>query len=116
MMINVQANHYRNRSVGAVGLGASRTQEISRPLKRAMLIAAGVAVFAVLALSQVIAWQVGRIMDHQEILQEKTDSLNSEQINLLARRAKLRSPEHVEALAAVRLGLRVPADSQVHRL
>jgi len=117
MIINVQANQFRNRPVQAVGIPArDRNSEMSPALKQAMLSAVFVTVLITLAISQVIGWQVHRVENRRQLLQERADSLNSEQINLLARRAKLLSPGYIEAVAAVRLGLHAPDKGQVHRL
>jgi hypothetical protein len=74
------------------------------------------AVAIVLVVGQFLHWGVVRQYNQVEQLRTVSAQLETDNINLRARRAGLMSPAHIEALAAVRLGLHAPVKGQVHHL
>lgn len=119
MIVNAQVRPYRCRT-GTVGMrrrvAAHNTGEMSAPMRRAVIIVLCVALFLVVAIGQFLHWRIMQGARVVEQMQAVSSSLNAENVHLLARRARLMSPEHIEAVAAVRLGLHVPGKGQVHRL
>lgn len=119
MIGNMQSRSYRCQTM-ATGLrqdiASGHTKEMSAQLRRAMCIVLGVALFIVLACGQFFHWKIMVSEQVVDQVQVEASTLGTENINLLAKRARLLSPAHVEAMAAVRLGLHAPAKSQVHRL
>ena len=119
MFVNAQVRPYRYRT-GAVGMrrrvAEHHTGEMSAPMRRAVIIVLCAALFLVVAIGQFLHWRIMQGVRDVEQMQSVSSSLNAENVTLLARRARLMSPEHIEAVAAVRLDLHEPARGQVHRL
>jgi hypothetical protein len=119
MIVNAQTRPYR-RQAKTMGIhqrvAANHADEMSVPLRRAVIIALCTALFLVVACGQFLHWRI--MSGHQAVtqLQSASSALSVENINLLATRARLMSSEHIEAVAAVRLDLHVPGKGQVHRL
>jgi len=120
MIVNAQARPYRYRTItsgfrqrSSVG---RRTQEMSVAFRRAVGITLCAAFVLVFACGQFFHWMI--MKDYQEIsqLQVIATDLGTANINELAKRAKLMSPQHVEAVAAVRLDLHAPTKGQIHNL
>jgi len=89
---------------------------MSAPLRRAVVLVLCAAVVLVMACGQFLHWRIMNGSRVAEQLQAVSSDLAVENMNLLARRARLMSPEHVVAMAAVRLDLHEPGKGQVHRL
>jgi len=89
---------------------------MSVPLRRAVIIALCAALFLVVACGQFLHWRIVNDSQVAEQLQRVSSDLAAENMTLLAQRARLMSPEHIEAVAAVRLDLHEPGRDQVHRL
>jgi cell division protein FtsL len=81
-----------------------------------MVIVLVAATVVVIALSQFLHWQIIREQGLLNQLQTVRTAKGSDNMALLAERAKLTSKTHVAAVAGARLGLYLPADGQVHRL
>ena len=119
MIVNAQIRSYRCQTKTAgirQRVTANHTAEMSVELRRAAIITLCVALFLVMACGQLLHWKIMRGYLAMEELQSVSSALGAENINLLARRARLMSPGHVEAVAAVRLDLHVPSKGQVHSL
>jgi len=119
MIINAQANQYRARTLRPgirQRVAADRTGTMSASLRRALLLVLASAVVVVLVVGQLLHWGVVRQYRQVEQLRAVSARLETDNINLRAKRAGLMSPAHIEALAAVRLGLHAPARGQVHHL
>ena len=91
-------------------------QELTSNLVRPMVIVLLVATAVVIALSQFLHWQIVREQGLLSQLETVRIAKGSDNMALLAERAKLTSEPHVEAVAAARLGLYPPSSGQVHRL
>jgi len=119
MIVNAQTRPYRcqAKTMGRrQRVAANHAGEMSVELRRAVTIALCAALFLVVACGQFLHWRIMSGHQEAEQLQSVSSALSLENINLLAKRARLMSPEHVEAVAAVRLDLHVPGKGQVHRL
>lgn len=119
MIVNAQIRPYRCRT-GTAGIrqrvAVNHSSEMSVELRRAVVLVLCAALFSVVACGQFLHWRIANDSQVVEQLQAVSSDLAAENMNLLARRARLMSPEHIEAVAAVRLGLHEPGKDQVHRL
>lgn len=119
MIVNAQIRPYRcrTRTVGIrQRVAANHSSEMSAPLRRAVVLVLCAALFLVVACGQFLHWRIMKGSLVVEQLQSVSSDLAVENMDLLARRARLMSPEHVEAVAAVRFDLHEPGKDQVHRL
>lgn len=119
MIVNAQIRPYRCRTRTAGirhRVAANHSSEMSAPLRRAVVLVLCAAVVLVMACGQFLHWRIMNGSRVAEQLQAVSSDLAVENMNLLARRARLMSPEHVVAMAAVRLDLHEPGKGQVHRL
>ena len=74
------------------------------------------AMAVVFTMSQFLHWRIEHEKATLDQLQSVRRDVGSENIRLLAARARLMSAHHVEAVAAVRLQLYRPEKGQLHRL
>ncbi len=93
-----------------------RREELTANLVRPMVIVLLVATAVVIALSQFLHYQIVREQGLLNQLQTVRMSKGTDNMALLAERAKLTSQSHLEAVAAARLDLFPPSGGQVHRL
>ncbi len=75
-----------------------------------------VAIGVVFTMSQLLHWRIEHNRATLEQLQSVRRSVGSENISLLAARARLMSVSHIESVAAARLQLFRPEKGQQHRL
>ena len=119
MIVNAQVRPYRcqTRTAGIrQRVAANHSSEMSMPLRRAVIVVLCVAFFLVVAGGQFMHWRIMKGAQVVEQLQSVSSGLAAENMTLLAQRARLMSPEHIEAVAAVRLDLHEPGKGQVRRL
>ena len=119
MIINVQTGQYRSRSLRPGvrrRVVARRRREMSPELRRAAGITLGAGLFVLLAGGCFLHWITAGESMRIKQLQAVTVTLDSANIELRAKKAALLSSKHIEAVAAVRLGLHAPVDGQYHRL
>jgi len=106
--------------VASVGLrrqvAAVRHEPLSRNVIRPSVIIVLAALAVVVGMSQLLHWRIVHEQRTLEQLQSIRREVGSENIRLLAARARLMSPQHVEAVAGVRLQLYRPDARQLHRL
>jgi len=119
MIVNAQVNQYRVRTLRPgmrQRVAAGRTATMSPSLRRAFMLVLATAAVVFLAGGQCLHWAVAHQYCQVEQIRAISAQLESDNIKLRAKRAGLLSPDHIEALAAVRLGLHAPVKGQVHRL
>lgn len=93
-----------------------REKPLSKNLIRPMVVVVCTALAVVVGMGQLLHWRIVQEQVALEQLQSIRGDVGSENIRLLAARARLMSPEHVEAVAAVQLQLYRPDDRQIHHL
>ncbi len=93
-----------------------RQEPLSRDLTRAVAIVVVMAVMAVSSISQFIHWRYESDLETLAQLQSVRKTVGTENISVLAARARLLSKSHVEAVAAARLQLYSPEKGQLHHL
>ncbi len=69
----------------------------------------------VMAAGQFMQWRISTVSEQVNQLEQVRSELGASHITLLATRAKLASRQRIQAVAAVKFGLRVPQKGQVHR-
>ncbi len=119
MMINAQTGSYRYRAIRPgvrQRVIAGRPERMSPALRQAVAVTLGAALFFVLTIGQLFNWMTMNDYRQVEQLQAVSRSLGAVNINLRAKKAGFMAPKHIEAVAAVRLGLHAPTSGQVHRL
>lgn len=119
MFVNAQIRPYgcqANIMGRSQRVAASHAGETSVQLRRVIIFSLCAALFLVMACGQFLHWRIMSSHQAAEQLQSASLVLNVDCLNLLAKRARLLTPEHVQAVAAVRLDLHVPGQGQVHRL
>ncbi len=117
MMQNIRTFRAPVTTLGMRQRVVSRRQEpMSRDLVRAIAIVVVMAVMAVGCISQFIHWRYESDLETLAQLQSVRKTMGTENINVLAARARLLSKSHVEAVAAARLQLFRPEDGQLHHL
>ena len=97
-------------------VAAVRYEPLSKKFIRSSFIIVLAALAVVVSVSQLLHWRIVHEQGTLEQLQSIRRDMGSENIRLLAARARLMSPEHVEAVAGVRLQLYSPEERQLHRL
>jgi hypothetical protein len=97
-------------------LSAGRGEPLSRDLIRPVALVVVIAVVAVFSISQFFHWGFESNRETLTQLQSVRKIAGSENISLLAVRARLMSKTHVEAVAAARLQLFSPEKGQLHHL
>jgi hypothetical protein len=97
-------------------VASARHDELTSRLVRPMGIVLLAAIVTVFALSQFLHWQIVREQGLLQQVEAIRTTKGSDNMNLLAQRAKLMSKAHIKAVAAARLDLYPPARGQVHRL
>ena len=96
---------------------ASGREDISsEKLVRPMVMIFLAAIVVVFTISQLFHWRIENNRATLEQLQSVRMNVGSENISLLAARARLMSVSHIEAVAAARLQLYRPEKGQQHRL
>ena len=93
-----------------------RQEPLSRNLIKPSVVVVLAALAVVVALSQLFHWRIVHEQRTLEQLQTIRRDVGSENIRLLAARARLMSRHHVAAVAGVRLQLYSPEKRQLHRL
>ena len=88
----------------------------SEKLLQPMVIILLAAIAVVFAMSQFLHWRIESNRATLDQLQSVRRNVGSENISLLAARARLMSVSHIEAVAAARLELYRPEKGQQHRL
>ncbi len=119
MIVNAHVHQYRVRSMRPgmrQRVAAGRATVMSPSLRRAIMLVLAVAAVVLVAAGQCLHWAVVRQYEQVEQVRAISAQIESANIELRARRAGMLSPAHIEALAAVRLGLHAPVKGQVHRL
>ena len=97
-------------------VATGRKETLSRDLVRPVALVVGIAVLAVLGLSQVVHWGFAGNMERLSRLEAVHKTVADENISLLAARGRLISKKHIQEVAAARLQLFKAEDSQLHRL
>ena len=95
---------------------SSAEESLSGNMIRPMAVVLLAAITIVFIMSQFFHWRIGHERATLEQLQSVRRNVGTENISLLAARARLMSTSHVEAVAAVRLQLYRPETGQLHRL
>jgi len=119
MIVHAQVNQYRSRTLRPgirQRVAAARDKAMSASLRRAMLLVLVSAAVVVITVGQLLHWAVVRQYHQVEQARALGSQLETTNINLRARKAGIMAPAHIEALAAVRLGLHTPDKGQVHHL
>jgi len=119
MIVHAQPNQYRVRTLRpgrGQRVAGGRSAAMSPALRRAATLVLATAAVVLLAAGQCLHWAVVRQYHQVERLRARSAQLEAANSTLRANRANLFSPAHIEALAAVRLGLHTPTKGQVHHL
>lgn len=120
MITNVSVRPYRQ--TGSVVRKSSRVRR-STPLLGQLRQLRGPIFFLLLAViiplgsaSQLLSWQIQQKSMVLEQEKQALQTLQAENMGLLAQRAQLRSASHIQAVAGVRLDLYAPERGQVHKM
>lgn len=92
-----------------------RQEPLSKNLLRPFVIVLLTALAVGICMSQLLHWRIAQNQTTLEQLQSIRRDVGSENIRLLAARARLMSRQHVEAVVGVRLQLYRPEARQLHR-
>ena len=95
---------------------SSGEEALSGSMIRPMAVVLLVAITVVFIMSQFFYWRIGHERTTLEQLQSVRRDVGSENMSLLAARARFMSTGHMEAVSAVRLQLYPPEKGQLHRL
>ena len=115
----IQAIRTFRTPVAALGMRqhvSSGKGALSGNMMRPMAVVLLVAIAVVFVMSQFLHWRIGHQRTTLKQLQSVRRDVGSENISLLAARARLMSTGRLEAVAAVRLKLYRPEKGQLHRL
>lgn len=88
------------------------SEKLVRPMVMILLVTIGV----VFSMNQFLNWRIDNIGGTLDQLQALRRNAGSENMSLLAARARLMSTSHIEAVAEARLQLYLPEKGQLHRL
>ena len=89
---------------------------LSRDERRVLIVAAGLALMAGLAITQLFHGRINDTMERTQQLQARNITVANENIRLLATRAQLASKTQILALAERKLNLFEPDKGQVRRM
>ncbi len=95
---------------------SSADEPLSANMARPMAIILMAAMVVVFVVSQFLHWQISQERTTLEQLQTVRRDAGTENISLLAARARLMSTDNLEAVAGARLQLYRPEARQLHRL
>ncbi len=116
MMQNIRTFRTPAAALGMRQHVSSGEEALSGSMIRPMAVVLLVAITVVFIMSQFFHWRIVHETTTLEQLQSVRRDVGSENISLLAARARLMLTDHVEAVAAVRLQLYRPETGQLHRL
>ena len=117
MMQNIRTFRAPVANIGIRQRVASGREEVfSENLVRPMVMILLAAITIVFTMSQFLHWRIESNSATLDQLQAVRRNVGSENISLLAARARLMSASNVEAYAAARLQLYRPEKGQQHRL
>ncbi len=91
-------------------------EPLSANLFRSMAVVLLIALTVSFGVSELFHWRISHEKTTLEQLQSVRRDVGSENISLLATRARLMSRDHVEAVVGARMQLYRPENSQLHRL
>ncbi len=118
MMTNMNVRSFRPQtsSVGVRQRVVRTGQAWSAELVQRMGLWLLLTLVVVMAAGQIMQWRISVVSERLERQEKIRAELGARHIGLLATRARLASRHRVEAVAAVKFGLKVPTKDQVHRL
>jgi hypothetical protein len=91
-------------------------EPLSVNLLRSMAVVLCITVAVSFGVSQLFNWRISNERTTLEQLQSVRRDVGTENISLLAARARLMSKDHVEAVVGARMQLYRPENGQLHRL
>ncbi len=89
---------------------------LGREQRRVLTVAAGIALMAGLAITQLLHGRISDALERSQQLQARNITVANENIRLLATRAQLASKTHIVSLAERKLNLFEPDKGQVRRM
>ena len=121
MIPNMNSRMYRPGSV-TIGMRqqmlsrSGHGQVLTKRMKKPLVLVLVTALIIVFTVSQFIHWRIVNADDRLQQIQAVRTDMGSENIKLLAQRARLMSEQHIASVAAVKFDLQLPGEGQVKRL